>query len=161
MIKLMKAIVYVFSDSVLCVGKVREYPQSNIDRRNKLECFKSTNQYRELDGIDGEPVEFEWSILPGHTTLEFVQEIQASMRDLDGEPEDFQGRILSCRCTTTSTGETRITNAYVWQMPQWWVAMQQDSPWVIGHFLNPVQKRNGMQQIFSSLEVNGTELQNS
>ena len=28
-IKLMKAKVYVFSDSVLCVGKLREFPESN------------------------------------------------------------------------------------------------------------------------------------
>ena len=68
-IKLMNAKVHVFSGSVLCVGKTREYPQSNIEWANRLEWFTSTNQYRELDGIDGEPVEFEWMIFPGHTTL--------------------------------------------------------------------------------------------
>ena len=93
-VKLMKAKVYVFSDSVLCFGKVLEYPQSNIDWENKLEWFKSTNQYRELDGIDGEPVELEWRIFPGHTTLQILQETQGLMRDLDCEPEQFPGRMI-------------------------------------------------------------------
>ena len=58
-IKLMKAIVYVFSDCVLCLGKLREYPYSNTEWEKRLSWLKETSQYRELDGIDGEPVEFE------------------------------------------------------------------------------------------------------
>ena len=93
-IKLMMAKVYVFSDSVLCVGKVGGHPQSNIDWENMLEWFKITTQYRELHGIDGVPLEFEWMIFPGHTTLEIVQVVQELMRRLSCEPEKFQGRII-------------------------------------------------------------------
>ena len=93
-IKLMKAKVSVCSDSVSCFGKVREYSQSNVDWENKLEWLKSTNQYRESDGIDGQPLEFEWMVFPGHTTLEILQEIQALMADLHCEPEQFRGRLI-------------------------------------------------------------------
>ena len=31
-----------------------------------------SRDYRELNGIDGEPVEFEWTIFPGHTMLELL-----------------------------------------------------------------------------------------
>ena len=35
-----------------------------------------TAQYRELDRTDGEPMEFEWNIFPGFTTLQILAEIQ-------------------------------------------------------------------------------------
>ena len=63
-ISLSHAKVYVFSDSVLCRGKVNENPQSNIVWEEKLTWFKSSSQYRALDTIDGEPMEFEWNIFP-------------------------------------------------------------------------------------------------
>ena len=46
-IKLMMAMVYVFSDSVLCVGKMSEYPQSNIEWDSRLSWFKNSPQYKE------------------------------------------------------------------------------------------------------------------
>ena len=58
-INLQHAKVYVFSDSVLCLGKVNENPQSNIAWEDRLTWFKSSPVYRTLDRIDGEPMEFE------------------------------------------------------------------------------------------------------
>ena len=43
--------VYVFSDSVLCLGKVNQNPQSNTVWEDKLTWFKSSSQYRTLDTI--------------------------------------------------------------------------------------------------------------
>ena len=45
--------VYVFSDSVLCFGKINENPQSNTVWEYKLTWFKSSPQYKDLDTIDG------------------------------------------------------------------------------------------------------------
>ena len=61
-ISLLYAKVYVFSDSVLCLGKMNQNPQSNTVWEDKLTWFKSSPQYRALDTIDGEPMEFEWNI---------------------------------------------------------------------------------------------------
>ena len=61
-ISLSHAKVYVFSDSVLCLGKMHQNPQSNAVWEDKLTWFKSSPQYRTLDTIDGEPLEFEWNI---------------------------------------------------------------------------------------------------
>ena len=52
-----------------------------------------SKQCRELDRIDGEPMEFEWMIFPGFTTLQFVQEVQKFMNKMS-EPEDFKGRNI-------------------------------------------------------------------
>ena len=68
LISLSHAKVYVFSYSVLCLGKVNENPQSNTVWEDRLSCFKSSPEYRTLDTIDGEPMEFEWNIFPGFTT---------------------------------------------------------------------------------------------
>ena len=69
-ISLSHAEVNVFSDSVLCLGKVNQDPASNIVREEQLSWFKDSPQYRTLDTIDGEPMEFEWNIFPGFTTLQ-------------------------------------------------------------------------------------------
>ena len=58
-ISLSHAKVYVFSDSVLCLGKVNPNPTSNTAWEEKLDWFKDSSQYRTLDTIDGEPTEFE------------------------------------------------------------------------------------------------------
>ena len=54
--------VYVLLDSVLCLGKGHQNPQSNIAWEDRLTWFKSPPQYRTLDAIDGKPMEFEWNI---------------------------------------------------------------------------------------------------
>ena len=41
---------------------MNENPQSNTDWEDKLTWFKDSAQYRTLDTIDGEPMEFEWNI---------------------------------------------------------------------------------------------------
>ena len=55
-ISLSHAKVYVFSDSVLCFGKVNQNPQSNTVWEEKLTWFKTSSQHRTLDKIDGEPM---------------------------------------------------------------------------------------------------------
>ena len=91
-ISLSHAKVYVFSDSVLCLGMVNQNPTSNSAWERQLSWFKDSPQYRTLDTIDGEPMEFEWNIFPGFTILQVVQEVQKFMSKMC-EPEQFQGRI--------------------------------------------------------------------
>ena len=54
--------VYVFSDSVLCFGKMSENPQSKSAWEGKMSRFKSSSQYRTFDTIESEPMEFERNI---------------------------------------------------------------------------------------------------
>ena len=58
-ISLSHAKVCVFSDSVLCLGKMNQNPTSNTVWEQRLEWFKKTPEYRTLDRIDGQPMEFE------------------------------------------------------------------------------------------------------
>ena len=93
-ISLSHAKVYVFSDSVSCLGKVNHNPTSNTVWEDKLTWFKSSSQYRALDTIDGEPMEFEWNIFPGFTTLQLCNKVQEFLSKMSEEPEEFARRII-------------------------------------------------------------------
>ena len=47
-----------FSDSVLCLGKIHENPESNGAWEDRLGWFKTSQEYRNFDRIDGGPMEF-------------------------------------------------------------------------------------------------------
>ena len=93
-INLQRSKVYVFSDSVLCLGKMNPNPESNSAWGEKLSWFKSSPQYRTLYTIDGELMEFEWNIFPGFTTLQLCNKVQEFLLKMSVEPEDFTGRII-------------------------------------------------------------------
>ena len=69
-INLQRTKVYVFSDSVLCLGKIHQNPDANEAWKKRREWITTSQSYRDFDGISGEPTEFEWNIFPGFTTLQ-------------------------------------------------------------------------------------------
>ena len=61
-VQLSTAKVYVFSDSVLCMGRI---PNTTVSTwKEKTNWFMNSSQCRELDRIDGEPMEFELTKFP-------------------------------------------------------------------------------------------------
>ena len=74
----------------LCLGKVNQNPTSNSAWEEKLSWFKDSPQYRTLDTIDGEPMEFEWNILPGFTRLQLINKVHEFMTKM-GDPSQFKG----------------------------------------------------------------------
>ena len=60
-----KAKVYVYSDSVLCLGRMHDHSEANAKWKGQLEDFEQTNAFRASFGIDGEPLEFEWNLSQG------------------------------------------------------------------------------------------------
>ena len=93
-INLQSTKVYVFSDSVLCLGRILQHPDSNEVRKNRIAGVKSVKSYRDYDGINGEPTEFEWNIFPGFTTLQLCGKINDLLSELGQTQETFTGRIL-------------------------------------------------------------------
>ena len=72
---------------------MNENPLSNIAWEQRLEWFKSSPEYRTLDRIDGEPMEFERNIFPGLNTLQLSQEVQELLLRLKHQ-RIFQGRFV-------------------------------------------------------------------
>ena len=93
-INLQRAKVYVFSDSVLCLGKIHQHPNANESWKERIECITTSPSYRDYDGISGEPTEFEWNIYPRFTTLQLYGKVSDPLSRLGETPETFTGRIL-------------------------------------------------------------------
>ena len=93
-INLQRTKVYVFSDSVLCLGKILQNPESNEAWEQRLGWITSSQNYRDFDGISGEPTEFERNIFPGFNTLQLSEEVKSLLYRLGETPEIFTGRIL-------------------------------------------------------------------
>ena len=58
------------------------------------EWFTTFHNYRDYDGISGEPTEFELNIFPGFTTLQLCDKINNLLSSLGQTPATFTGRIL-------------------------------------------------------------------
>ena len=93
-INLQRTKVYVFSDSVLCLGKIHENFLSKTAWEDRLGWFKSSPEYRNFDRIDVEPMEFEWNIFSGFNTLQLSQEVKHLLLRLGEIAENFTGRII-------------------------------------------------------------------
>ena len=97
------------------------------DGKNQVEDFRQSNSYRELLGIDGQPIEFEWHIFP-RTSLEILQIIQNDMQDQNNEPEYFKDRIIfmlfqipnKSRSTRKYSREDTDTENGIPQPHKWW-----------------------------------------
>ena len=97
---------YVFANSVLCLGIMSDRPVEAW--KNKINWYVEDRYLKVLNRTDGDPMEFEWKVLPGFTTLNILEEIQKIMTELQCEPEQFKGSS-SCQCSTTLNGENKKT----------------------------------------------------
>ena len=154
-INLQRAKVYVFSDSVMCLGKVHQHPESNEAWKKRIEWIITDKSYRDYDGINGEPTEFEWNIFPGFTTLQLGGKVTDLLSRSGETPETFTGRILfmsmfnDISCDNKGIAEECLANATVvstlakkFGIGQWsstgpgsekkWYSMEENSPQGIG-----------------------------
>ena len=118
-INLQRAKVYVFSDSLLCLGKIHQNPDANEAWQKRIEWIPTSQSYRDFDGISGEPTEFEWNIFPGFDTLQLCDKVKSLLSRLGETPEKFTGRILfmsmfnDFSCGTKDNEKECLANAKV------------------------------------------------
>ena len=128
-INLQRTKVYVFSDYVLCLGKIQENSQSNDAWEQRLGWFKSSP-----DRIAGEPMEFEWNIFPGFNTPQLVDEVKCLLLRLGETPENFTGRILfmsmfnDISCGSRDNEKECLANARGPGSEKKWCSISADSP---------------------------------
>ena len=150
-INLQGAKVYVFSDSVLCLGKIHQHPNAKEAWKNRIEWITTSQSYRDYDGISGEPTEFEWNIFPGFDTLQLYGKVKDLLSRLGETAEKFTGRILfmsmfnDISCDGKGNEEECVANSKVvsilakkFGFGQWsfigpgsekkWYSMEEDSP---------------------------------
>ena len=143
-INLQRTKVYVFSDSVLCLGKIHQNPESNEAWKKTIEWITSSQSYRDFDGINGEPTEFEWNIFPGFDTLQPYGKVKDLLSRLRETPEKSQEEFYSCRCSTTFLVERKTMKKNVWLTLKSYLCMQGSLVQDNGHSLVPVLRKSGI-----------------
>ena len=150
-INLQRAKVYVISDSVWCLGKIHQHPESDEAWKKRIEWIINDKSYRDYDGINGEPTEFEWNIFPGFITLQLYGKVTDLLGRLRETPKTFTGRIIfmsmfnDISCDNKGNEEECLANAEVvsilaksFGIGQWsfigpgsekkWHSMEENSP---------------------------------
>ena len=75
------------------MGRIPDNPVSAW--KEKVDWFRNSLQCRELDRIDGEPMEFEWKIFPGFNTLQILAETECEPRT-DNLHVNVQRQCMVC-----------------------------------------------------------------
>ena len=119
--------------------------------KDRIGWIVTDESYRDYDGINGEPTEFEWNIFPGFTTLQLCGKINDLLSDLGKTPETFTRRFLfmlmfnDISCDKKDNEEECVANAKVvsilakkFGIGQWsfigpgsekkWFSMEENSP---------------------------------
>ena len=86
--------MYIYSDSVLCLGKQHGPEDAKKRWNDQVSILKTRHTFRELQGLVGEPIDFEWKILPGATPLDTLHEIQADLQGKHVTLENVSDRII-------------------------------------------------------------------
>ena len=146
-INLQRTKVHLFSDSVLCLGRIHQHPESNEAWKKRIERITTDKSYRDNDGINGEPTEFEWNIFPGFTTLQLCGKVNDLLSDLGETPETFTGRIVFMSMfNDIPCDRKKAIKKNVWEMPKSSKYLQRNLALDNGHLLVQVLKRSGILQ---------------
>ena len=138
-INLQRTKVYVFSDSVLCLGKILENPQSNDAWEQRLGCLKSSSKYKNFDRIDGEPMEFEWSISQDSIRCSSMKKSTVYCSEYEKHQKISQEEFYLCRCSTTFPVDQKTTK----QMPNSYLRTRENLEKDNGHSSVLVQRKSG------------------
>ena len=142
--KYLSSIGDVFSDSVLCLGKIHQHPNANESWKDRIGWITTSPSYRDYDGISGEQTEFEWNIFPGFTTLQLYGKVTDLLSRLGEALETFTGRILfmsmfnDISCDGKGNEEECLANAQVVSI---FAKKFGFGPWP---FIGPVSERSGI-----------------
>ena len=71
-----------------------EGKQGSNNKMGQVEEFKMYPSYKELLGLDGEAIEFEWNIFPGFSSLQILQETQRDLLRKGIELEEFTDQFI-------------------------------------------------------------------
>ena len=77
------------ASSVLCLGKQHGPEDAMRSWNDQVSTLKKCYTFRELQGLDGDPIDFEWKIFPGAKALDILHKIRANFQGKNITPEKF------------------------------------------------------------------------
>ena len=158
-INLQRTKVYVFSDSVLCLGKILDNPESNEAWEQRLGWIKSSHNYRNFDRIDREQWTSSGIFSQDSISCSSVRKSEFYCTDWEKHQKISQEEFYFCRCSTTFLVEQKTMKKNVWQMLDSYLCMQEDLEKDNGHSLVLDLKRSGTLSKKTVHKEFGTKLQ--
>ena len=104
-----------WSDSVPCLGKLSDPSEANRRWEGQVADFQLFASCEELLGIDGDPIEFEWNIVPGLTSLQILQRIQNDLQETLSL-KNLEGRIVFMPMFIDMEGQDKETKRILFQI---------------------------------------------
>ena len=83
-------------------GRYEREPERTLEGKIKLYFVRV--HLKDLNSIDGEPMEFDWKMLPGFTTFGLLEKIQKLWKIDSVNQSSSMARSSSCQCSTTLYG---------------------------------------------------------
>ena len=123
-ISLSHAKVYVFSDSVLCLGKMSEKSLSNIFWEDKLTWFKSSPQYRALTQLMASQWNSSGIFSQDSPHSSSATKSKSSCQQWAIHQNNLKDGSSSCRCSMTSYGDLKTKNRNAG--PRWKLLLVQE-----------------------------------
>ena len=112
-INLQSTKVYVFSDSVLCLGQVLQHPECNETWKNRVAGVRAERNYSDFEDVKGESTEFEWNIFTGFTSLQLCDKISNLLSSWDKHQKLSQEEFSLCQCSMTFSVKDTTTKMNV------------------------------------------------
>ena len=148
---------------ILCYALERWTRTQNQILFGKISCLGSRvhQNYRTLDTINGEPMEFNGirvEYFPRFTSLQLcnkVQEFLSKKRAVS--QKNAQDGSSSCRCSMTSHGDPKTMNRNANLTPCSFPFMREDFHQEDGHSSDLDQKRSGILLMIADHKENGTK----
>ena len=79
---------------MLCLGKQHD-PKDAIRRwSGQVSTLKICPSFRELQGLDGDPIDFEWKIFPRAKAFDILHKFKVDVQGKNIRPEKFSDRII-------------------------------------------------------------------
>ena len=111
--------------------------------------------FRELQGIDAEPIDFEWKIFPGGTALDFHHIIQKDQEGKRITVENFNDRSIFMSWSTTLIWTRKEINLRAIPLREESKSTPQVSKTDTGHSWDPEKKASGIKDMQSIVAASG------
>ena len=133
--------VYVFSDSVLCLGEMGCDP--NAAWMKNIKWYSQENHFKELNHINGMQTEFEWKIFPDSRRWASSKRFKNWWKVSSVNQNISTAESSSCQCLMTLHEEKTETQKSVIRIVLKFQSMLAGFLAVVGHSWDLDQKRNG------------------
>ena len=135
--------VYVFSDSVLCLGNVNQNPTSNTVWEEQLGWFKDSSHTELWTQL----TENRWNSSGIFPRIHYIAALPRSLKvhEQNGRTQiNSKDELSSCRFSMTSYEELKTMNRNVLLMPHLCLCLQKDVQQDVGHSSDMDEKRSGI-----------------